>query len=191
MRNLVYYVGVTIDGFIAGPNGEVDFYPLGDDMTAAVNAEYPEVVPTHIRPHVGMAVDEPNRNWDTVVMGRGTYDPARAAGITSPYAHLKQYVFSNTLEPVDDPNVEIVSGDPVELVRALKTEPGLDIYLCGGGNLAGQLVDEIDQLIIKSYPVIAGSGIPAFAGRFSPGRFTPTRRAEFSNGAQVTWFSRA
>ncbi len=119
-------------------------------------------------------------------MGRGAYEPGLAAGAASPYHHLKQYVFSRTLAPVDEPQLEIVDTDPVELVRKLKAQEGLDIWLCGGGNLAGQLVGEIDRLIFKSYPVLAGDGIPALSGNFAPTQFTVTRRREFSNGAQVS-----
>lgn len=190
MRKLVYYVAVSLDGYIAGPNGEFDFYPLSEDMAAWINTRYPEAVPTHLRQYAGIPVDEPNREWDTVIMGRGSYDPAYLHGITSPYAHMKQYVVSTTLGEIDDPAVTVVDSDPVELVRRLKKEEGKRIYLCGGGNLAGQLMDEIDELVIKSYPVIAGAGVSAFTGNFNPTRFKPTQRQDFSSGAQVTWFSR-
>lgn len=191
MRKLVYYVGVSLDGYIAGPQGEFDFYPVCDDMMAWINERYPETVPTPLRESVGLPVDTPNKVFDTLVMGRGTYEPGLAIGCTSPYNHLKQYVFSSTLAPVDNPQVEIVDTDPVELVRRLKKEAGLDIWLCGGGKLAGQLLGEVDGLIIKSYPVIAGDGVRAFTGDFQPTRFEVTQRREFSNGAQVTWFDRA
>ncbi|MBB5913463.1 dihydrofolate reductase [Nocardia transvalensis] len=191
MRKLVYYVGVSLDGYIAGPDAEVEFYPLADDMTAWANERFPETLPTHLRPHFGMAVDEPNRAWDTVIMGRGTYEPALELGVASPYDHMKQYVVSSTLAPVDHPNVEVVKGDPVELVRRLKQEDGKDIWLCGGGMLAGALIDEIDELVLKSYPVIAGSGVSALSGNFRPALFRPTHREQFSNGAQITLFTRA
>ncbi|MDO1483739.1 dihydrofolate reductase [Rhodococcus rhodochrous] len=190
MRKLVYYVAVTLDGYIAGPNGEYDFYPICDDMAAAMSARYPEAVPTAFREHVGIPVDTPNKEWDTVIMGRGAYEPARSQGIVSPYSHLTQYIVSRTLAPVDDPQVRIVDTDPVELVRTLKAEEGMDIWLCGGGNIAGQLVDEIDRLVLKSYPVLAGDGIPALSGNFVPTRFDVTAREEFSNGTQVTWLDR-
>ncbi|WP_040840889.1 dihydrofolate reductase family protein [Nocardia brevicatena] len=191
MRRLVYYVAVSLDGYIAGPQGEFDFYPMCEDMMAWINERYPETVPTPTRESIGMPLDTPNKTLDTLVMGRGTYEPGLAAGATSPYNHLKQYVFSSTLAPVDNPQVTVVDTDPVELVRRLKKEEGLDIWLCGGGNLAGQLIDEVDQLIIKSYPVIAGDGVRALAGNFKPTQFTVAQRQEFSNGAQVTWFDRA
>lgn len=190
MRNLVYYVAVSLDGYIAGPGGEFDFYPLGDDQMAWINERYPESVPTHIRPHVGMAVDTPNREWDTVIQGRGSYEIAYLNGITSPYSHMKQYVISSTLGEVD-PAVEVVPSDPVGFVRRLKKEEGKGIYLCGGGKLAGALIDEIDELIIKSYPVIAGAGIPMIEGGFTPTQFTVTQRREFANGTQITWLTRS
>ncbi|WP_330183498.1 dihydrofolate reductase [Nocardia sp. NBC_01503] len=191
MRKLAYYVGVSLDGYISGPKGEADFYPVGDDMVAWMSEQYPEVLPTHVRKAVGVAVDTPNRAFDTILMGRSTYDPALELGITSPYEHMKQYVFSRTLRAADYPGVEITDTDPVALVRHLKTQPGLDIWLCGGGNLASQLIDEVDRLIIKSYPVIAGSGIAAFSGSFNPRQFKVTQRREFLNGAQTTWLDRA
>ncbi|MET7773105.1 dihydrofolate reductase family protein [Nocardia sp. NPDC005366] len=191
MRKLVYYVGVSLDGYIAGPGGEFDFYPFSAEMGAWINAEYPEFVPTHLRAHADLALDEPNRRCDTVVMGRGTYEPALSAAVTSPYAHMKQYVVSTTLGRSEDPAVELIEADPLGLVRRLKKEDGLDIWLCGGGVLAAQLLAELDELIIKSYPVVAGGGIPAFSGAFAPTLFTPTRRKEFGNGAQVTWFTRS
>ncbi|MEV6136607.1 dihydrofolate reductase family protein [Nocardia sp. NPDC051990] len=191
MRKLVYYVAVSLDGYIAGPAGEFDFYPLDAEMVAWINGECPDFVPSQVRPHAGIAVDEPSKRFDTVLMGRGTYEPALSENVTSPYAHMRQYVISNTLGAIDDPQVEVVASDPVELVRRLKAEAGGDIWLCGGGKLAGALLDEIDEMILKSYPVVAGGGISAFSGAFNPTLFTPTERREFGNGAQVTWFSRA
>ncbi|GAA3528588.1 dihydrofolate reductase family protein [Nonomuraea rosea] len=188
MRKLVYYIGTSIDGYIAGPGGEVDFYPLADDMAADINAQFPETVPTHIRAQIGL--DTPNLRFDTVVMGRGTYEPALAVGVTSPYAHLRQYVVSGTIKSIDDPAVELVADDPLGLVRRLKQEDGLDIWLCGGGSLAAAVLPEIDELIVKCYPVVAGSGIPAFHGDFRPTAFALTGTRTFSNGAVVLTYTR-
>ncbi len=89
------------------------------------------------------------------------------------------------------PAVELVERDPIALVRGLKQAEGGDIWLAGGGKLAAELLGEIDEMIIKSYPVVAGGGIPAFAGAFRPTLFAPVQRKEFGNGAQITWFTRA
>ncbi|OKH98894.1 deaminase [Streptomyces sp. CB02923] len=194
MRKLVYYVAVTIDGYIAGPGGEFDFYPQGDEQQSAAyaewaNARYPETVPTSMRAAHGLS-DTPNRRFDTVLMGLGTYRPGLRAGFTSPYAHLRQYVVSSTLAPDTDPAVTVVGEDPLALVRDLKREEGRDIWLCGGGRLAGALLPEIDELIIKSYPVVAGAGIPVFDGEFDPTLFKVADRTSFANDVTITWFAR-
>lgn len=71
---------------------------------------------------------------------------------------MRQLVASRTLTSAD-PAVEIVAGDVAARIRELKREDGLGIYLCGGANLAAQLIDEVDELVIKSYPLVLGSGI--------------------------------
>lgn len=202
MRKLVYYVAVTLDGYIAGPGGEIDFFPIPEDFITVILEELPETVPTHLRAHLGLS-DVPNKRFDTVVMGRATYEIGVREGITSPYAPLRQYVVSTTLTS-DDPDVRIVSDeDPAALVRRLKAqepEPdegtdgaapaGGDIWLCGGGKLAGALRDEIDELVIKRSPRIAGAGIPMFDGEFEPVAFHPVNTRNFASGISVTTYAR-
>jgi dihydrofolate reductase len=198
MRELVYYAAVSLDGRIAGPAGEFDFFfaPLADAERSAayntwVDAHSPEVTPTVSREASGLA-DAPNVRFDTVVMGLGTYRAAYDHGIESPYAHLRQYVLSTTLGPVSTPEVTVVDGDSVGLVRDLKKEDSdWDIWLCGGGRLAGALLPEIDRLVLKSYPVLAGAGVPLVEGGFDPGVFTVADRQVFDNGVTVTEYARA
>jgi dihydrofolate reductase len=71
-------------------------------------------------------------------------------------------VISGTLATAPDPAVRVVSERPVKLVRELKREDGLDIWLCSGGSLAGSLDEEIDELILKINPVMIGTGKPLF-----------------------------
>ncbi|MFC5747311.1 dihydrofolate reductase family protein [Actinomadura rugatobispora] len=188
MRKLVYYVAVTIDGFIAGPGGEFDFFPIEPDVMRVLTPELPETVPTAFREQAGVA-DLPNRRFDTVVMGRGTYDPAFKEGITSPYAHLKQYVFSRSLAGTDS-EVEIVSADAAEFVRGLKRQEGADIWLCGGGDLAAQLAGEIDEMIIKRNPIVIGDGIRLFDGPFEAHRFALTETRPFESGVVVMRYAK-
>lgn len=184
MRRLTYLIASTVDGFIAGPGDEIDFFPTPEPYLQHLAAEYPETMPTHVRTALGIA-DAPNRRWDTVIMGRGTYQPALTLGITSPYAHLRQLVVSGTLA-ADDPEVEIVSADPVSRVRELKADQGLDIYLAGGAALAGVLVDEIDELVIKLYPVLAGTGVPIFSGAdFAPRALERVGVTPFDSGHMI------
>ena len=97
-------------------------------------------------------------------MGRHTYEVGLKEGITSPYPHLKQFVFSRSMKASPRSAFTLVKGDPVDLVKRLKAQGGLNIWLCGGGALAAALHSEIDELILKIHPVVIGAGIPLFAG---------------------------
>jgi dihydrofolate reductase len=190
MRNLIYLVAVTLDGFIAGPDGQADFFGFEGDSQSAILADWPEIMPTHMRGPLGLD-GVANRRFDTVVMGRGTYEPALAAGITSPYRHMEQFVFSRTLADLD-PTVTFVGGDtdPAEFVRDLKRRDGLDIWLCGGGRLAAQLADEIDELILKVHPMVIGSGVALLAAPFRPMPFQRTDTRTFDTGVSFVTYQR-
>ena len=110
MRHLTYYISLSIDGFIAGPNDEVDFFPGSDEYMRWMVGDYGDALPTHARAQLGIA-DAPLTRFDTIVMGRRTYEPALQLGITSPYSHLRQFVVSRTLEQLD-PAVTMVAREP-------------------------------------------------------------------------------
>lgn len=188
MRKLIYYIGMTIDGFIAAPDGSADFFPVTPDVVELLAEEYPDTLPTHVRAQLGVAAG--NQRFDTGVMGRLTYEPALQLGVTSPYAHLRQYVFSRSLATDLDPAVEIIAGDPLARIRALKAEEGKDIYLIGGAKLAGVVLPEIDGLVIKLYPVVAGAGVPLFSAEFSPVHFALTGTRTLDSGTVVLTYAR-
>ncbi|MDU0256171.1 dihydrofolate reductase family protein [Streptomyces sp. NPDC005395] len=192
MRKLTYFVACSIDGFIGGPDGDASFMlPFVDgEFLEFLKAEYPETVATHGRRALGLD-DLPNKRFDTIVQGRASYDLALKEGITSPYAHLREYVASRTLTESPDPNVEIIPADLVGRVRELKAEDSaFGIYLCGGSAVAGELVDEVDELVIKTYPVLLGSGMPMFASGFEVSEFVPDSVRTFGNGVVVRTYHR-
>jgi dihydrofolate reductase len=166
VRSLVYFVAVTLDGRIAGPSGATDFFVHDDDYGRQMVRDWADAVPTHL--HAATGARPTRSRWDTVLMGRATYEVGLAEGVTSPYAHLEQVVFSRTLDPAAFPDVTVVGSDPVPYVRELKARPGGDIWLCGGGTLAGVLADEIDRLVLKLNPVTAGAGVGLLDGTFAP-----------------------
>lgn len=190
MRELTYYIGVTLDGFIAGPADEVDFYRLTEEFETFLGTELADIQPAHVRAAHGTA-DAALTRFDTVLMGRRTYEPALQFGITDPYPHLRTLVFSTTQDDPGEPNVEIVRTDPVARVREVKSEEGLGIYLAGGAGLAGVLLDEIDRLIVKKYPVIAGEGIPMTRHAFAPTNFELNHVRSFDNGCVVLDYARS
>lgn len=188
MRKLVYYVGTTIDGFIAAPDGNADFFPVTPDVVEFIVGSYPDALPTHIREQLG--VDVPNPNFDVGVQGRTTFQPALDIGVTSPFAHLQQIVVSTSMAGSPDPAVEVVSSGIAERIRKLKAEDGKDIYLMGGSRLAGSLLAEIDSLVLKVYPLVAGAGIPLFTTDFSPTAFTLTGTRTLEGGTVILDYDR-
>jgi dihydrofolate reductase len=162
MRALTYFVAVSVDGFIAGPDraDPTGYWPVSEDYAEHVVAKYPETLTGAARAALG--VTAAGTHFDTVISGRRTYEIGLAAGVTNAYPHLRHVVFSRTLGLIPDPAVELIDSDPVEAVRAFKLESGKDIWLVGGGDLAGALYAEIDRIVLKLSPLTLGSGVGLF-----------------------------
>lgn len=145
MRKVVYGGACSLDGFMAGPNGELDWLHFSTDVQK-----------------------EMARTWarsDTLLFGRKTWEGAVARGGGSGSVRIKSYVFSRTLSSVADPGVELVRDDAGAFVRALKSQPGGDIVVMSGGSLARSLLDAdvVDEIGLNVHPVLLGGGVPAFA----------------------------
>lgn len=191
MRRLVYLVAVTLDGFIAGPDGGdpsgSDFLPVTPDLVEHLVTTWPETLPGPARDAMG--ISGAGSHFDTVVEGRRSYDLGTAAGLLDAYPHLRHLVVSRTLDGAALP-VEIVDGDPVACVRELKAEDGKDIWLVGGGTLAHALLPEIDRLVLKVNPSVIGDGVRLFAGPFAHVRFEHVEQVDLPGGVRVVTLDR-
>lgn len=183
MPELTYFIGVTLDGFIAGPADEVDFFDFSGEFSTFLAHEYADTLPGHVRAAFGVA-EAPLSRFDTVVMGRRTYEPALGAGIADPYPHLRTVVCSTSLEAGSSP-VEVVADDPLDVVRRLKASPGRGVLLAGGGRLAGRVAGEIDRWVVKKYPVLAGRGRLVMDRPFAPQPLRLEQVRSFDNGCVV------
>ena len=192
MRRLVYLVAVTLDGFIAGPDGGdptgSDFFPVTPDLVEHLVGSWHETLPGPAREAMGITA--PGAHFDTVVEGRASYDVGLAAGLTDAYPHLRHLVVSRSLAGGSELPVEVVAGDPVARVRELKAEDGLDIWLVGGGTLAHTLLPEIDRLVLKVNPSVIGDGRRLFAGPFAHVRFEPVDQVDLTGGVRVVTLDR-
>ena len=140
MRSLCYSVAMSLDGFIAGSKGEYDW--IIDDPTLDMGALF--------------------SRFDTLLMGRRTFELARSQGSLLESMHMRVVVVSSTLDPVQYKDMTIVSSGVAPAVAALKAEPGKDIWLFGGGVLFRSLLDGgvVDEVQVAVIPVLLGSGVP-------------------------------
>lgn len=120
MCKLKYYVACSVDGFIAHEDGSWGGFLFEGE---------------HVTDYI-----ESFKQFDTVLMGRKTYEMGLNAGKTNPYPNMKSYVFSRTMKESPDPEVKVVAENVVDLVRSLKQGKGKDIYLCGGAKLSDKFV---------------------------------------------------
>lgn len=160
MRKLTYFVACSVDGFICREDGSLGDFDFEGPHVVDLLREYPETIPTHLREYFD--VEWENKQFDTVLMGRRTYEVGLNSGYADPYSHLSQYVFSRSLTSLPNSNVTLVANDPIAQVRKLKSQDGLGIWLCGGASLASSIVPEIDEIVIKSNPFLMGRGKALF-----------------------------
>lgn len=144
MRRVRYGGAISLDGFIAGPNGEADWILMDPEIDfAAMFAQY-----------------------DTLLIGRKTFTQMVAAGQAGSMPGIDVYVFSTSLRQADHPDVTIVSEGGSALVKQLRGRPGKDIALYGGGELFRSLLEagQVDTVEVAVVPVLLGTGVPLMAG---------------------------
>lgn len=173
MRRIVYYVASSLDGFISGHNDDIgDFVASGNGVDLYLS---------------DLA------NFDTVIMGRSTYEFGYKYGIQAgqpAYPNMMHYIFSNNLELENSsPKVEVKKLDINEVERLQKQE-GTDIYLCGGGQFAGWLLDhqKIDILKLKLNPLILGKGVKLFGESTKNYKLRLIDTEDYENGLQIMTF---
>jgi dihydrofolate reductase len=140
MRKVVYGGAMSLDGFIAGPNGEYDWIVMDPDIDFAALM----------------------RRYDTFLIGRKTFEIMRRMGDAAPPSPgIRNIVFSRTLRPEDCPQATL-SDNAERVVADLRGEPGKDIALFGGGELFRSLLSAglVDEVSVNVIPVLLGSGIP-------------------------------
>jgi dihydrofolate reductase len=185
MRKLKLQMQLSLDGFVAGPNGELDW------MT-------PETDPKQLQ-----LLFELTESMDVILMGR-----KMAHGFTTywenvvntqpdspefPYAKIfvdtPKIIFSKTIKTIEGKNTKVENGDLVESVNKLKNQPGKDIIVYGGANFISELIKHnlIDELHLFIHPIAIGKGLRIFDDRF---KFDLVNSTACTNGVIVNHYKR-
>jgi len=175
MKKIIYYVATSLDGYIAGKNGDISQFMFQGKGIEKYQADL-------IR-------------FDTVIMGRKTYEFGYQYGLKPgqpAYPHMKHHIFSNSLklDNLSD-SVEIEKLE-VERVKEIRANANTDIYVCGGGQFAGWLLENglIDQLKLKLNPIVLGSGTKLFGPSVANENWQLTDKESFDDGLILLTYNR-
>jgi dihydrofolate reductase len=161
MRKVILGLGISLDGYIARPDGAVDFLFMPKDYSMG--------------PFF--------KSVDTALMGRKTYEVALKMGENFG-GSMFSYVFSRTLPSGERDGITFTSASPAALVGQLRRSRGKHIWLMGGGELVRDFLkaDLVDELSIGVVPVLIGAGIPLFPPGFPQRNFALEKNKTFSQG---------
>ena len=157
MRSLIYSMGVSLDGYIAGPDGGFNWTAPDQELFRFVTEETRELA-AYV---MGRRLYETMLYWETADQDPSLDDDALEwAAIWKP---LPKVVFSTTLSAVEG-NARLASGSPVEEIERLRAETADGDIAIGGAALAGEAarLGLIDEYRPRVYPVLVGGGIPFY-----------------------------
>ena len=172
LRKLKLFIATTLDGYIAGPDGDMDWLEAGADLDYGYKEFYTSI--------------------DTTLMGNATYRLTLTVP-RFPYPDKTNYVFTRGAPPPDTSNVRFVSGDIAAFARSLKQESGMqhsgnDIWLVGGGQVNTVMLNEglVDEMILTIFPLVIGDGILLFAPGATRSLFKTVGCETYSTGL-IQW----
>ena len=162
MRKLKLQMQVTVDGYVAGPEGQLDWMTF--DMDAGLIAFINHLTDTSDTILLGRKMtDGFIKYWEHVVTQKDSPEHEFAQKMVG----LPKVVFSKTLQHVEGKNVRVENGDLVDAVKQLKSRPGKDIIVYGGATFVSSLIERglFDEMNFFVNPVAIGNGMRVFKGK--------------------------
>ena len=167
---IVYYVGISLDGYISGPDEDISLFVA---ESKGIDQYLMDL-----------------KSFKTVIMGRKTYEFGYDFGLAPgqpAYPHMEHHIFSTSLKfDSAHPQVHV---EPLEIsrVKEIRDNSPTDVYLCGGGEFAGWLLDHnlIDQLIVKINPIVLGGGVSLFGSSQYSGKLDLVESTLYDHGLQI------
>ena len=165
MREIVYSVAMSLDGYVAGPNGEADWIVIDPEL------DFTEMM----------------ARFDTILMGRRTFEATQAVGGGASMPGVTTLVVSRSLRQEDHPGLTIIAEDVGDAVSRLRAGPGKDIWLFGGGSLFRSLLDLhlVDVVEVGVMPVLLGGGTPLLPARSERTRLRLVASREYKASGTV------
>jgi dihydrofolate reductase len=182
MRKVILTMHISLDGYVGGPNGEMDWASMSEEID---DSSLPELM----------------ARADTCLIGRTLYQGFSSYWPTAPQTNpnlsaseiefaawidrVEKVVFSKTLEQAEWNNARLVRGDAAEEVRRLKQQPGKDMVLFGGARTAQELVRRglVDEYDLLLNPIILGQGLPLFKEQTARQKLKLVSTRAFESGA--------
>lgn len=175
MKKIVYYVASSLDGYIAGVNDDISKFILQGQGVEKYQSDLAK--------------------FKTVIMGRKTYEFGFQFGLKPgqpAYPNMEHHIFSNSLK-IDNLSESVKIEKPsVDKVNEIRQNAKTDIYLCGGGEFAGWLLENgmIDQLKIKLNPIILGGGTKLFGSSTAHQSWELTHKESFPDSLQILTYNK-
>jgi len=175
MKKIIYYVASSLDGYIAGENDDISKFILQGEGVEKYQSDLAK--------------------FGTVIMGRKTYEFGFQYGLEPgqpAYPNMEHYIFSSSLKIDNLSETVKIEKLSIEKVNEIRQNAKTDIYLCGGGQFAGWLLENglIDQLKLKLNPVVLGSGTKLFGSSTANESWELADKESFSDGLQILTYDK-
>ena len=175
MKKIIYYVASSLDGYIAGKNDDISQFILQGEGVERYQSDL--------------------ANFGTVIMGRKTYEFGFQYGLVPgqpAYSNMEHHIFSNSLKIEKLSEAVKIEKLSIDRVTEIRQRAKTDIYLCGGGEFAGWLLDNglIAQLKLKLNPIVLGSGTKLFGPSITSENWELTDKESFSDGLQILTYNK-